>query len=174
VTKYAYQARLEECTSHTLRHTFAKNLVDTLHPVGSGGRSAGPREPGCHQKRSRALASPGAHSPTNMTLKTGPCSLCQYGSDGDGTLSKYAVKSKHQGLMSTSVRPNGQELSRQAVDAERPNVNRNAPIPKTYLTKGLDSQVGFSQLFGGPFGRPLHLCFALLCHGGAPSPRRVL
>ena len=28
VQKYAYQARLEDCTSHTLRHTFAKNLVD--------------------------------------------------------------------------------------------------------------------------------------------------
>lgn len=28
VGKYAYQAKLEDCTSHTLRHTFAKNLVD--------------------------------------------------------------------------------------------------------------------------------------------------
>ena len=28
VVKYAYQARLEDCTAHTLRHSFAKNLVD--------------------------------------------------------------------------------------------------------------------------------------------------
>jgi len=28
VTKYAYQARLEDVTPHTLRHSFAKNLVD--------------------------------------------------------------------------------------------------------------------------------------------------
>lgn len=28
VRKYAYQARLEDCTVHTLRHTFAKNLID--------------------------------------------------------------------------------------------------------------------------------------------------
>jgi site-specific recombinase XerD len=28
VTKYAYQARLQEVTPHTLRHTFGKNLVD--------------------------------------------------------------------------------------------------------------------------------------------------
>jgi site-specific recombinase XerD len=28
VGKYAYQAKIEGCTSHTLRHTFAKNLVD--------------------------------------------------------------------------------------------------------------------------------------------------
>ena len=33
VTKYAYQARLEDCTSHTLRHTFAKNLVDAGTPL---------------------------------------------------------------------------------------------------------------------------------------------
>jgi site-specific recombinase XerD len=33
VTKYAYQARLEGCTSHTLRHTFAKNLVDAGTPL---------------------------------------------------------------------------------------------------------------------------------------------
>jgi len=33
VTKYAYQARLEDCTSHTLRHTFAKNLVDADTPL---------------------------------------------------------------------------------------------------------------------------------------------
>ena len=33
VTKYAYQARLEDCTSHTLRHTFAKNLVDADIPL---------------------------------------------------------------------------------------------------------------------------------------------
>ena len=33
VKKYAYQARLEEVTSHTLRHSFAKNLVDTSTPL---------------------------------------------------------------------------------------------------------------------------------------------
>jgi integrase/recombinase XerC len=33
VAKYAYQARLEDCTSHTLRHTFAKNLVDAGTPL---------------------------------------------------------------------------------------------------------------------------------------------
>ncbi len=33
VGKYAYQARLEECTAHTLRHTFAKNLVDAGVPL---------------------------------------------------------------------------------------------------------------------------------------------
>jgi site-specific recombinase XerD len=29
IAKYVYQARLENCTAHTLRHTFAKNLIDT-------------------------------------------------------------------------------------------------------------------------------------------------
>jgi site-specific recombinase XerD len=33
VTKYAYQARLEDCTSHTLRHSFGKNLVDAGTPL---------------------------------------------------------------------------------------------------------------------------------------------
>jgi site-specific recombinase XerD len=33
VRKYAYQARLENCTAHTLRHTFAKNLVDAGTPL---------------------------------------------------------------------------------------------------------------------------------------------
>jgi site-specific recombinase XerD len=33
VNKYAYQARIEDCTSHTLRHTFAKSLVDTGTPL---------------------------------------------------------------------------------------------------------------------------------------------
>jgi site-specific recombinase XerD len=33
VRKYAYQARLQHCTAHTLRHTFAKNLVDTGTPL---------------------------------------------------------------------------------------------------------------------------------------------
>ena len=33
VTKYAYQAQLEDCTPHTLRHTFAKNLVDAGTPL---------------------------------------------------------------------------------------------------------------------------------------------
>ena len=31
--KYAHQARLEEVTAHTLRHSFAKNLVDTGTPL---------------------------------------------------------------------------------------------------------------------------------------------
>jgi len=34
VAKYAYQARLEKpCTAHTLRHSFAKNLVDAGTPL---------------------------------------------------------------------------------------------------------------------------------------------
>ena len=33
ILKYAYQAHLEDCTAHTLRHTFAKNLVDTGTPL---------------------------------------------------------------------------------------------------------------------------------------------
>jgi site-specific recombinase XerD len=33
VAKYAYQARLEQCTSHTLRHTYGKNLVDGGVPL---------------------------------------------------------------------------------------------------------------------------------------------
>lgn len=33
VSKYAYQAKLENCTPHTLRHTFAKNLVDAGVPL---------------------------------------------------------------------------------------------------------------------------------------------
>ena len=33
VGKYACQSRLEGCTSHTLRHTFAKNLVDAGVPL---------------------------------------------------------------------------------------------------------------------------------------------
>ena len=33
VSKYAYQAQLQDCTSHTLRHTFAKNLVDAGTPL---------------------------------------------------------------------------------------------------------------------------------------------
>jgi site-specific recombinase XerD len=33
VTKYAYQARLEDCTPHTLRHTFGKTLVDGGVPL---------------------------------------------------------------------------------------------------------------------------------------------
>jgi len=33
ISKYAYQARLENCTAHTLRHSFAKNLVDTGTPL---------------------------------------------------------------------------------------------------------------------------------------------
>jgi site-specific recombinase XerD len=33
VKKYAYQARLENVTAHTLRHSFAKNLVDTSTPL---------------------------------------------------------------------------------------------------------------------------------------------
>jgi site-specific recombinase XerD len=33
VAKYVYQARLEDCTAHTLRHSFAKNLVDAGTPL---------------------------------------------------------------------------------------------------------------------------------------------
>ena len=33
VKKYAYQARQENVTAHTLRHSFAKNLVDTGTPL---------------------------------------------------------------------------------------------------------------------------------------------
>jgi len=33
VKKYAYQARLEDVTAHTLRHSFAKNLVDAGAPL---------------------------------------------------------------------------------------------------------------------------------------------
>ena len=33
VAKYAYQAQLADCTVHTLRHTFAKNLVDAGTPL---------------------------------------------------------------------------------------------------------------------------------------------
>jgi site-specific recombinase XerD len=33
VGKYAYQAQLEDCSSHTLRHTYAKNLVDAGVPL---------------------------------------------------------------------------------------------------------------------------------------------
>ncbi|HSG15525.1 MAG TPA: tyrosine-type recombinase/integrase [Anaerolineae bacterium] len=33
VKKYAYQARLEDATAHTLRHSFAKNLVDADTPL---------------------------------------------------------------------------------------------------------------------------------------------
>ncbi len=33
VKKYAFQARLEDVTSHTLRHSFAKNLVDAGTPL---------------------------------------------------------------------------------------------------------------------------------------------
>ena len=33
VKKYAYQARLEDLTAHTLRHTFGKNLVDAGTPL---------------------------------------------------------------------------------------------------------------------------------------------
>ena len=36
------------------------------------------------------------------------------------------------------------------------------------------SRVGFSELFAGFFDGPLQLCFAVLCHGAAPSPRRAL
>jgi integrase/recombinase XerC len=32
VGKYAYQAQLEGCTAHTLRHSFGKNLVDSGAP----------------------------------------------------------------------------------------------------------------------------------------------
>jgi site-specific recombinase XerD len=33
VKKYAYQARFEDVTAHTLRHNFAKNLVGSSTPV---------------------------------------------------------------------------------------------------------------------------------------------
>ena len=33
VKRYAYDARLEEVTPHTLRHTFGKNLVDAGVPL---------------------------------------------------------------------------------------------------------------------------------------------
>ena len=33
VQRYTYDARLEEVTSHTLRHTFGKNLVDAGAPL---------------------------------------------------------------------------------------------------------------------------------------------
>ena len=33
VKKCAYQARLEDVTAHTLRHSFAKNLVDSGAPL---------------------------------------------------------------------------------------------------------------------------------------------
>ena len=33
VKKYAYQARLEDVTAHTLRHSFVKNLVDAGTPL---------------------------------------------------------------------------------------------------------------------------------------------
>jgi site-specific recombinase XerD len=33
VKKYAYQARLEDVTAHTLRHSFTKNLVDASTPL---------------------------------------------------------------------------------------------------------------------------------------------
>ena len=33
VKKYAFQARLEDATAHTLRHSFAKNLVDEGTPL---------------------------------------------------------------------------------------------------------------------------------------------
>jgi integrase/recombinase XerC len=33
VKKYAYQSRLEDVTAHTLRHSFAKNLVDSGTPL---------------------------------------------------------------------------------------------------------------------------------------------
>jgi integrase/recombinase XerC len=33
VKKYAYQARLEDVTAHTLRHSFGKNLVDADTPL---------------------------------------------------------------------------------------------------------------------------------------------
>lgn len=41
VRKFAYQARLEECTAHTLRHTFAKNLVDASVPLDQVGMLLG-------------------------------------------------------------------------------------------------------------------------------------
>jgi integrase/recombinase XerC len=34
VEKYAYQAQLEHCTPHTLRHTYAKNLLDSAEKPG--------------------------------------------------------------------------------------------------------------------------------------------
>jgi site-specific recombinase XerD len=33
VQRYAYDARQEKVTSHTLRHTFGKNLVDVGTPI---------------------------------------------------------------------------------------------------------------------------------------------
>jgi site-specific recombinase XerD len=33
IAKYVYQAQLEDCSAHTLRHTFAKNLVDSGTPL---------------------------------------------------------------------------------------------------------------------------------------------
>jgi site-specific recombinase XerD len=33
IAKYVYQARIENCTAHTLRHTFARNLIDTDTPL---------------------------------------------------------------------------------------------------------------------------------------------
>ena len=33
VSKYTYQAQLEDCTVHTLRHTFAKNRIDEGQPL---------------------------------------------------------------------------------------------------------------------------------------------
>lgn len=33
IAKYVYLARIENCTAHTLRHTFAKNLIDTGTPL---------------------------------------------------------------------------------------------------------------------------------------------
>jgi integrase/recombinase XerC len=33
VSRYAYDARLEDVTPHTLRHTFGKNLVDAGVPL---------------------------------------------------------------------------------------------------------------------------------------------
>ena len=33
VKKYAYQSKLENATAHTLRHSFAKNLVDAGTPL---------------------------------------------------------------------------------------------------------------------------------------------
>ena len=33
VKKYAYQARFEDVTAHSLRHSFAKNLVDASTPL---------------------------------------------------------------------------------------------------------------------------------------------
>jgi integrase/recombinase XerD len=34
VQRYAYDARLEEVTPHTLRHTFGKSMVDAGGPLG--------------------------------------------------------------------------------------------------------------------------------------------